>query len=325
MSEQKNTTLLDLLYAFARLIKHFCTWLKNLCSKMIRLTWRKWYITIPMIIIGFALSLWLTALERREYKTVGVLILNGPTDFEVKRSIDLLANATPEYLNPKTTLQAQLGLTDEQANGLGYFECFPVIDYRNDSVADAIDFKRKHNPADTLDVVMNNRLAVVFRTKNLQAIPDIENGLLNYLNNNPQHQASFEAKKKAVETQAEFCRTQIAMLDSFSTTYYFLQGTGMQAQLNPWREGTVIGRREIMPLHPHILGLMETQKKVDHELAHMTAPVAIESSFAGSPRPVWRRILVCPALTLAAWFLALLLAWAIEDRKELLAWLNSRS
>ena len=321
--EHKETSLFDLIYAACKACGRGINRIICLLSQMIRLSWRKAYIVLPLLILGLAAGMYWTRPENRKYKVEAVLILNGPTEFDVAQALMPIEFAVDANMSETQNLQNLLQLEPEIARVTTRFEHFPVIDFRHDSVPDMIDYKRSHKRSDTLDIVMDNRIAVRFRTKNINSVPTVQQNLLQYLNSQPQIQAAFEAKKADIERYAEFCRAQTEVLDSFIVEFYFNQGTGCQNKVRPWSPGLVVGSREVQAMHNDMFELLERRKQVTHELSLMTAPVVLDSNFALNPEPVrnphiWRILFM-----LAGWIAGAVLAWLIEDRKNILAWLRS--
>ena len=321
--EHKETSLFDLIYAACKACGRGINRIICLLSQMIRLSWRKAYIVLPLLILGLAAGIYWTRPENRKYKVEAVLILNGPTEFDVAQALMPIEFAVDASMSETQNLQNLLQLEPGIARVTTLFEHFPVIDFRHDSVPDMIDYKRSHKRSDTLDIVMDNRIAVRFRTKNINSVPTVQQNLLQYLNSQPQIQAAFEAKKADIERFAEFCRVQTEVLDSFIVEFYFNQGTGSQNKVRPWSPGLVVGSREVQAMHNDMFELLERRKQVTHELSLMTAPVVLDSNFALNPEPVrnphiWRILFM-----LAGWIAGVVLAWLIEDRKNILAWLRS--
>ena len=321
--EHKETSLFDLIYAACKACGRGINRIICLLSRMIRLSWRKAYIVLPLLILGLAAGIYWTRPENRKYKVEAVLILNGPTEFDVAQALMPIEFAVDANMSETQNLQNLLQLEPGIARVTTLFEHFPVIDFRHDSVPDMIDYKRSHKRSDTLDIVMDNRIAVRFRTKNINSVPTVQQNLLQYLNSQPQIQAAFEAKKADIERFAEFCRVQTEVLDSFIVEFYFNQGTGSQNKVRPWSPGLVVGSREVQVMHNDMFELLERRKQVTHELSLMTAPVVLDSNFALNPEPVrnphiWRILFM-----LAGWIAGAVLAWLIEDRKNILAWLRS--
>ena len=321
--EHKETSLFDLIYAACKACGRGINRIICLLSRMIRLSWRKAYIVLPLLILGLAAGIYWTRPDNRKYKVEAVLILNGPTEFDVAQALMPIEFAVDANMSETQNLQNLLQLEPEIARVTTRFEHFPVIDFRHDSVPDMIDYKRSHKRSDTLDIVMDNRIAVRFRTKNINSVPTVQQNLLQYLNSQPQIQAAFEAKKADIERFAEFCRVQTEVLDSFIVEFYFNQGTGSQNKVRPWSPGLVVGSREVQAMHNDMFELLERRKQVTHELSQMTAPVVLDSNFALNPAPVrnphiWRILFM-----LAGWIAGAVLAWLIEDRKNILAWLRS--
>ena len=322
--ENKETSLFDLIYAAIKACGRGCSRLYALLGRMVRLTWRKWYIVVPLTVLGLAAGMYWTRPTNRKYHVEAVLVLNGPTEFDVAQALLPIEYAVDASMSETQNLETLLGLEPEVARVTTRFEHFPVIDFRRDSVPDMIDYKRSHKRSDTLDIVMDNRIAIRFRTKNINSVPLVQQNLLAYLNAQPQIIAAYEAKKADTKRMVEFCQTQVEVLDSFITEFYFNQGVSpMQTRLSAWTPGMVVGTREINTLHDDMFELMDRRKQITHEYSLMTAPVTVDNHFALNPAPVRNQYIWSFLFMLAGWIAGLILAWLIEDRKNILAWLRS--
>lgn len=315
-----NMNLFDLVAAFCRWCVKQIGNLWTLFTNSIRLALKYWYITIPVTLIFAAAGIYYSRPLNRIYKAEAIVYLNGPMTEDVKQVYKALEYNYPFF--PNQEIENVLGLTSEQVNGLRRFEVFNVIDYLNDSTADAVDYRHKHKPTDTTNVFMPNVLCLQFRTKRPDMVPVIGEHILAYLNNNNNFQAAFEKKRALLERKSLFCHDQIEKLDSLTSAFYFQQAAGGAQMQFRWGEGMIMGKREIELFVGQILDFYNQTERVDRELTRCTAPVVTQQAFITCPKAVNGPI-KCTAIGLiVGYVIACLVAFAVHRRRELKDWYN---
>lgn len=318
----ENTSLFDLILAFCRWIKNLCIGCWQWCGKCVRLSLRRWYITVPMLCIGFGLGFMGSSFPYRFYRVEGMAILNGTTPELVSNRYNDLNKMFPAALLPsqgKVDLLQWEG-AEQDCFKFSHFKSFAVVDYLRDSIPDRVDIKGKFDGTDTLHMRMQNRLYLRFVTRDLPNVAQAEKVILNYLNTDPQLIAAYESHKANLEWESQFCERQVNLLDSFTTDYLFHQGT--DAHFRPNQYQMLIGNRDIRLLHMDILQLLEHKKYVDRELALCTAPVVMESGFMVSPRAINRRSNTIPLVLLVFYALSLVISALVENRQSIREWMK---
>ncbi len=326
-SELQNSnselTLWELCLICFRAIGRFFIGLYHWFLRVLRLSLQCWYIVLPFVILLGAGGLYFSRLDNRIYKVGAMVRLNGATVSDVDQAYKALVFATHEEINQSQSLLQMLDIDIEQAKGLKHFRTFPVIDFKNDSIADAVDFRLKHNIADTVNVLMSNYLYLEFRTKRPQDAQAIGAAVVNYLNAQPELQRHYQAERAILERESQFCHAQIERLDSFTTAFYFEQGGHNQVQYNRWSSALVVGEREVTLLHPEIIRLIRDTKRVDYELAQATAPVVPVSKFVLHPKALNNRLGCLIVGCLLGYLLGCLAAYTWKRRKDLCEWVRS--
>lgn len=316
--------LFDLTAAFFRAIGRFLKALFRLGGNSLRIFLRKWYISLPLLFLCIAGALYWSRPANRLYKVGTMVKLNGPHTEDLRQAWQPLQFAVPDCISATQSLPALLGISAEDAFPLQDFACLNVIDYKNDSTADVVDFRNKHNLSDTTDVVMPNYLYLQFRTRRPQQAQEIGKVILSYLNNHTSLQRAYENYVRTLQREAVFCRTQIEILDSLTTAFYFEQGTGQQIQRDIRMSALVVGEREINLLHEEILQLIAHTKKTEYELSTATAPVVTVSDFTIDPRPVNGRLKCLLVALLCGYVTGCISAWTIEEKKRIALWLKRK-
>ncbi len=320
---QRELNLWELCLICFNAIGKACRWIWQLCTSTLRLSLQLWYIVLPLVIVGIACGAYYSRKDNRIYRVGTMVHLSGVNRTEVNHVYNALALATEDRVNSKQTLSALLGISAEQAGKLRKFETQNVLDYRCDSIPDAIDRDNKHDLADTVTVVMPNYLYLGFQTKAPQEAQLVGQAIINYLNSNNGLQQEFFANRNVLQRKSDFCRTQINKLDSLTSVFYFEQAGRGHVRADFWNTALMVGDRRIKVLHPDILNLIQTTEYAEKQLVLASAPVVPLSDFVVEPKAVNSR-LKCLVLGLAVGYvLGCILACAWRKRKQLVQWVRT--
>lgn len=313
--------LFDLCHAIARGIGKGIKWLVWRLGDMLRLSFRQWWIVLIVVALCLAAALYYSREGNRSYKVDVVANLNGITNNMVRAEFERLNKAF--YLTEQQNLASMLNIDGELANDTYRFETFDVIDLLADTTIDMVDYDRSAPMMDTLYVHVPNMVAMRFRTKQPNRVPELENAILNYLNTRPYFQSLYETYYKGLEREARFHRDQIEKLDSLTSVFYFSQNNREQMQMKVWESGMVLGRREIDLFLEDVYLEMRESEYVNARLTVATAPVVLQSHFVINPLAVngpWKMSAIA---IVVGWLLGLMVAGLVENRKRILAWLQS--
>ncbi len=327
MDNEKQTThelsLWDLCLTCLQGIGRFLAWAYRTALSILRLSLHAWYIVLPLTLAAGAAGLYCSRMDNRIYKVGTMVHLSGVTRADVNQVYTSLTYALPGCVNAAQSLDNQLQLDGSQIGRAYRFETFDVIDYRNDSIPDVVDFERKHDMADTVNVIMPNYLYLSFRTKTPQLAQTVGNAIVAYLNRNAGLQAGFQSGKAVLERQSQFCHEQIEKLDSLTSAFYFEQAGSGQIQSSRWASALVVGDRSIDILHPDILPLFVHTEYIDRELGLATAPVVALNDFMVHPHAVNGPIKCTVLALMLGYLLGCAIAYAWKKRKDLLEWVQT--
>lgn len=319
--EQREMNLFDLCQAIARGIGKSVKWLVWCFGEMLKLSFRQWWVVLIVVALCVAAALYYSREGNRSYKVDVVANLNGITNSMVSAEFERLNKAF--YLTEQQNLATMLNVDGELANGTCGFETFDVIDLLADTTIDMVDYDRSAPMMDTLYVHVPNMVAMRFRTKQPNRVPEMENAILNYLNTRPYFQSLYETYYKGLEREARFHRDQIEKLDSLTSVFYFSQNNREQMQMKVWESGMVVGRREIALFLEDVYLEMRESECVNARLAIATAPVVLQSHFVVNPRAVNGPLRMSAIAIVVGWLLGLMVAALVENRKRILTWLQS--
>jgi hypothetical protein len=319
--ESREMNLFDVCRAIVNAIGKSIVWLITCIGDLLRLSYRQWWIVLIFIALCVAAALYYSRPSNRIYKATAIASLNGVSNEMVRNTFKALGeeNLAFEHQN-KATL---LNLPTEMVYDLSYFDAFDIIDLLADSTVDMVDYHHQVPRTDTLCVHMPNMVALQFRTKHPNRLPEIESAILQYLNNQPYFQARFTTYRENLQREALFHRNQIEKLDSLTSIFYFSQNANPQMQLKAWDNGMILGRREIALFLEDIYAEMRVNEYVQSQLATCSAPVVLQSPFTLEARAVNGRLRMSAIAIAIGWILGLAIAAVVENRKRIAAWLQA--
>ena len=307
----------DLCAACGRGIGRCCVAVWRVIERMIRLTYRYWWLVLTLVILALAAALYYTRLENRTYKVNAVALLNGPSIQQFEQAYTPMRSGL--MMPPDAPITPYVGRVARR------FDSFRVIDCLNDETADFIDFKRKIHPTDTTNVPMQDRLCLQFRLKvrDLHLLPEIEHALITTLNADMAMQQAYIAYLRNLRAEVAFNHAQAQKLDSLTSCYYFYPASNAQPMSYGGNGVNFYGDREIDLFLDDIYQQQAHLQRWDYRLQLATAPVTLENHFAVDPKPVHRRLNILFLFFLVAWIGGCLIAELIDKRKALSAWLKA--
>ena len=313
-----DMTFIDLCVACGRGIASGCKAFGRLLARMVRLTYRYWWVVITCVVLALAGALYFTRCENLTYKMNAVALLNGPSIQQFEQAYSPLRSGR---LLPEDAAITPL-VKDKTAKA---FTTYRVIDCLHDGDADYIDFKRRSKPYDTLNVQMNDRLNLQFRLKarDMDRLPAIEQGILAYLNSNEAMQQSYAGYLANLREEVRFNHAQAQKLDSLTSAYYFYNASSAQPMNYSGNGVNFYGDRKIRLFLEEIYKQQRHMQQGDYRLQLATAPVVLENHFTADPRPVNGRMKCVVLLLLLGWAGGCLIAEIIDKRKALSAWLKA--
>ena len=314
---EKEMNFFDLCVAFGRAIGRGCAACWRVLERMIRLTYRYWYIVLTILILFIAAALYYSRPENLKYKMNAVAMLNGPSIQQFEQTYAPLLSgcmlpdeaAISPYVKNRIT-------TD--------FTIFRVVDCLDDGTADYIDFKRKSDPTDTVKVQMQDRLCLQFRikAKNLYQVPAIEQAMLEWFNSSAAMQKAYETYRPNIEQEVVFNHSQAQKLDSLTSDYYF-NAPSAAKPMNYGSNGVnFYGDRDIELFLGDIYEQHRHLQLKDYRMEFATAPVTLENHFSPYPKPVNNRLKMLILFFLAGWITGCGIAELTDKRKAILEWLK---
>lgn len=307
----------DLCVACGRAIGRGCVALWNILSRMIRLTYRYWYIVVTLVVLAIALAIYHTRPKNIKYRVNAIAMVNGASMQQFEKAFAPLQSG--QLLPPDAKIAPYMRW--KQA---GRFDVFRVVDVHHDGVADYIDFKRKSSPKDTAEVQMQDRVCIQFQTSAVfvPMIPEIEEAILELLNGNEALQQAHELYLENLREEVAFNHRQAVKLDSLTSAYYYNAGSPA-AMVNKDGNGVnFYGDRRIRLFLGEIYKQQLHTRNGDLRLQLASAPVVLENHFAVDPAPVMTRTKCVILFFLLSWIVGCLIAELIDRRKAIAEWLK---
>ena len=315
---EREMNFFDLCVVCGKAIGRCCSAIGCMLSRMVRLTYRYWWIVLTLMALAICAALYYTRKDNTIYKLDAVALLNGATvpQFEQRYAA----------LRTGKMLPADAAITpfikDEKA---GTFKTYRVIDCLDDGTADYVDYKRKSVPTDTVKVQMQDRLCLQFRVKSrdLALVPEIEQAVLAYLNADEAMQQSYQVYLANLREEVQFNHTQAHKLDSLTSAYYFNNPAIAQPDGLTHNSGvSFYGDRRIRLFLNEIYEQQKHMQQCDYRMQLATAPVVLENHFAVNLSPVNGRFKCVILFLLLGWILGCVIAELIDKRKVIVSWLQ---
>lgn len=321
MENQREMNFLDLCVACGNAIGRGCKALWRVFQRMLRLTYRYWWMVGVIVVLAIAAALYYTRKDNTIYRLNAVALLNGPSIQQFEQAYAPLRSA--QMMDEKSDLRRMI-----RTGKVRQFTTYRVIDCLDDGIADYVDFKHKIQLTDTVKVPMQDRLCLQFRIKSrdLDSVPFIEQQVLALLNADVAMQQAYATYLPNLQREAEFNHTQWHKLDSLTSHYYFRGHLGKDS-FGQMREGTVVmsdwgGNWRVELFLEDIYDQQQHTQLVDNRLQLATAPVVLENHFAVDPAPVNGRRKILVIFLLLGWMAGCVLAELVDKRKVIADWLK---
>ena len=308
----------DLCVLIGRAIGRGCKALWNGVLYLIRLTYRYWWVVLPVVILGIAAALRISREDNLTYKMNAVACLNGCSIQQFEQAY--------APMRSQQMLPADAAITPFIKGRIAYeFQTYRVIDCLDDGYADYIDFKNSSSPTDTVEVQMKDQICMQFRIKqrNLDKVPAIEEALMEILNANEALQRAYGVYLQNLKEVTAFNHTQTQKLDSLTSSYYFYTPSAARPMNYPGNGVNFYGDRRVELFLEDIYDHQEHMQLFDARLQLASAPVVLVNHFAADCKPVNGRKKMLAIFFLLGWLGGCALAELIDKRKALSAWLKA--
>jgi hypothetical protein len=147
------------------------------------------------------------------------LIDNSGTTAEIISKINKLHNFCVEKNLP--ALSNALSMKAESAKNISDISAFWIIDQSRDGIPDFVDYRGSHNPADTVNIIMQDRIAIRAKINSPQDLKHVQDGIISFLNSDSLFQQRNRLRIKQNQDLLARVNLDIVQIDSLAKVKYF--------------------------------------------------------------------------------------------------------
>ncbi|MFH0841798.1 MAG: hypothetical protein V1903_04170 [Bacteroidota bacterium] len=166
---------------------------------------------------------------------------------------------------------------DEAKNLIGMVACF-YIDIGPDGIPDYIDYDNSVDVRDTTRRRMSDRILIYVRTRAPEELPDIRNGIINYITSDSLYQLRNIVRLRHYRELLARYDYDIEQLDSLQKVKYYEETKNMQPQTGG--QMIFLQEQKTQLVYPEILSLFNNRQNIDRELQLNDDIVTILSDFS---------------------------------------------
>lgn len=286
--EENNTTqlphqeseidLIDLFRGFASAIARFFKFLGSQINNLIYFIIRNFFILTGSLLIGLIVSLYLSRTQAPVFTGEFVIRNNAIEISELYHHLDRLGNLTKSGF--EKVFYNELNLEKENHNLLG-LDVFWVIDLADDNIPDFIDYEKKHDVLDTVNVIMRDRVAIRMIGNDFAKFGLYRDRIIDYLNTEEKFVFQNEIRISQGNERKERVGIEINLLDSLQKVKYFEEYRRYESL-----PGQVLFMQDnsTQLLHEDILDLYERKFNIEKNLEIYPEIVTLLNDLEISPR-----------------------------------------
>ncbi len=293
MSEPREINLFELILMSWRGLKRLALRLILLSVKTIKLSFRYFWIVIPIMALVFLCGYLLTTKERTIFKANGIITFAVENRLAVINEIQSLNSM--KY-DEREQVKNIMSLTDEQIDNLLEIRSSFVIDYLDDSIPDMLVYKNGgHYLEDTLNRVVPDMLVVQFFMKGTTDYKPYVVGLEKFFDANQPLRTIDSVSKDNIERRIAFCDKELERLDRFSEYDYFGHSS-QTATMKDW-QGLKIEPSRANLYYINMRDLIRERDYLTNSLANKRGVVSFVSpQLSVFTYPRYLKLLLCAVL-----------------------------
>jgi len=192
---------------------------------------RRWLPLCLSILLGIGASYLIKSASRSFYTSDMVfrnnLVLmdkktqidNSGTTAEIISKINKLHNFCMESNLP--ALSNALSMKPESAKNISDINAYWIVDQSRDGIPDFVDYKGSHNPADTINIIMQDRIAIRAKINSPQDLGLVQDGIIKFINSDSLFQQRNRLRLKQNHDLLTRVNFDIIQIDSLQKVKYF--------------------------------------------------------------------------------------------------------
>ena len=147
------------------------------------------------------------------------LIDNTGTTAELISKINKLHTFCLE--NNLLALSSALNMKPESVRNISDINAYWIIDRSRDGIPDFVDYKGNHNPSDTINVRMQDRIAIRVKINTPQDLNHVRDGIINFIADDSLYQQRNRLRLRQNDELLVRLKYDIIQLDSLQKVKYF--------------------------------------------------------------------------------------------------------
>jgi hypothetical protein len=174
-------------------------------------------------------------------------------------------------------LSASLSVSEAAISDISDISAFWIIDKSKDRIPDYVDYNDDHDPYDTLNIRMQDRLDIRIKIKSPQDLNLVRNGILYFINSDSLYQQRNRLRLRQNREMLARTYYDIQQLDSLQKVKYFEETRNQQ----PKNGGQMIFLQEqkTQLLYGEIHGLYSQKQSLESQIDIFQGIVTILSDF----------------------------------------------
>ena len=271
--ENKDMNLFDFILLCCRglvtLMKKFGVF----ALKTMRFGLRYCWIIVPFVCLGlFGGWLWTKPFATKYKGSATIMYVEGMRD--------VVNEGLMVFFSSSWKAKKEYGLSDDVLKAFDRAMFYNVIDCNADSVPDYVDRDRTISLADTVNVVMRDRVGVEIELNGETDFEEFEVALKKFFNSQEYVLKADEYCRKIRDERLEYLTKEVARLDSFSTYDYFERNDVANFEIVTSRyymsSGKALHYKDVLSVLKH-KQYLENQKYFTPEVVNFQTPFVIHT------------------------------------------------
>jgi S-adenosylmethionine:tRNA-ribosyltransferase-isomerase (queuine synthetase) len=172
-----------------------------------------------------------------------------------------------------------------------------------------------------MNIKMDDRVYIQLKTHNIKQVPQVQEAILKYFNNNDVMKAQFNTQRNELLQQIHICTVENQRIDSLAKVSYFKDA---DKQLRFEKDKLLVGEQKKQLFFEELLRLQEIKANAEMRLTNLTQPMVLPSGLVVNPIPINGRIKYEEWSIIFGCFVALILSLLIENFDKILKFLNKK-
>jgi hypothetical protein len=213
---------IDLLDLFKRMGRTLSCWARSVGRAFIVsfvFLLRRWIYLTLSVLLGIGLSYLLKYASKSFYSSDMIISSNAVPTSDIISYINKLHTFCRDNNRPAIALS--LGMEQGKIDMIKDIQAFWIIDRNRDGIPDYIDYNNSHNVYDTINVRMQDRLAITVKTTSPAELDGIRDGIFKYINGNKLFEEQNKIRIAQINEMLKRLNYDIIQLDSLQKVKYF--------------------------------------------------------------------------------------------------------